>query len=101
MYNIIMEELYFEWDEKKNEKNKIKHGLSFEQAKEVFYDDAAILFDDPDHSIGEERFIIIGRIKSQKICLVSHCYRNDNNVIRIISARKATKKETERYMKGW
>ena len=62
-YNIIMETLYFEWDENKNEINKKKHGLSFETAKEVFYDDNAVLFDDPDHSIGEERFLIIGMIK--------------------------------------
>lgn len=62
-YNIIMETLYFEWDENKNEINKKKHGLSFETAKEVFYDDYAVLFDDPDHSIDEERFLIIGMIK--------------------------------------
>ena len=58
-----METLYFEWDENKNEINKKKHGLSFETAKEVFYDDYAVLFDDPDHSIDEERFLIIGMIK--------------------------------------
>lgn len=74
----------FEWDENKNEINKDKHGLSFEDAKEVFEDDNAILFDNPDHSIGEERFLIIG-MTSSKICIVSHCYR-DNDTIRIISA---------------
>ena len=65
-----METLLFEWDENKNEVNKKKHGLSFETAQEVFYDDAAILFDDPEHSIGEERFLIIGMIKTSKICIV-------------------------------
>ena len=87
MYNIIMDTLRFEWDPNKNEINKKKHGLSFEAAKEVFYDEFAILFDDPDHSIEEDRFLIIGSIKSQKICIVSHCYRDNENCIRIISAR--------------
>ena len=96
-----MEELRFEWDENKNAINIDKHGLSFEEAKEVFENDNAILFDDPDHSVGEERFLIIGMIKSQKICIVSHCYRDADNVIRIISAREATKSEKETYWKGW
>lgn len=96
-----METLKFEWDENKNEINKKKHGLSFEDAKEVFYDDDAILFDDPDHSIDEERFLIIGALRSSKICIVSPCYRDNENVIRIISARKATKEETNIYLKGW
>lgn len=69
MYNIIMDTLRFEWDSRKNEINKKKHGLSFEIAKEVFYDEFAILFDDPDHSIDEERFLIIGSIKSEKFAL--------------------------------
>lgn len=96
-----MENLIFEWDENKNTINKNKHGLSFEEAKEVFEDDNAILFDDPDHSIGEERFLIIGMTASQNICIVSHCYRDNDNVIRIISARKATKNEKKIYLKGW
>lgn len=96
-----MEELLFQWDENKNAINKNKHGLSFEEAKEVFYDENAVLFDDPDHSVGEERFLIIGMTVSQKILLVSHCYRDNDNVIRIISARKATKNEKKTYLKGW
>ncbi len=100
MYNIIMEMIQFEWDDNKNEINKKKHGLSFEQAKEVFYDDNAVLFDDPDHSAEEERFLIIGMSASSKICIVSHCYR-DNDIIRIISAREATKNEKKIYWKGW
>lgn len=91
----------FEWDKDKNEINKIKHKLSFEEAKEVFYDSNAIIFDDPDHSVGEERFLIIGMISSRKVCIVSHCYRDNDNIIRIISARAATKNERNRYMKGW
>ena len=88
-----MDTLRFEWDPNKNEINKKKHGLSFEAAKEVFYDEFAILFDDPDHSI-------IGSIKSQKICIVSHCYRDNENCIRIISARQATKTEQRVYLDG-
>lgn len=101
MYNIIMESLKFEWDENKNDVNKKKHGLSFETAQEVFYDEAAVLFDDPDHSIGEERFLIIGMLKSSKICIVSHCYRDSDSVIRLISAREATKNERKIYQEGW
>lgn len=93
--------LKFEWDKNKNEINKAKHGLSFEEAREVFEDDNAILFDDPDHSVGEERFLIIGMVKSSKICIVSHCYKDSNNVIRIISAREATKNERKIYQEGW
>jgi hypothetical protein len=96
-----MESIIFEWDENKNEINKKKHGLSFETAKEVFYDDDAILFDDPDHSNGEERFLIIGMTESSKICIVSHCYRDSDNVIRLISAREATKREKQIYHNGW
>ena len=97
----IMETLSFEWDENKNEINKKKHGISFETAREVFYDDNAILFDDPDHSVGEERFLIIGMTRSLKVCIVSHCYRDQDNVIRLISAREATKHERKTYEEGW
>ena len=100
-YNINIETISFEWDENKNEINKRKHGLSFETAQEVFYDDAAIIFDDLEHSIGEERFLIIGMTKSSKICIVSHCYRDSDNVIRLISAKEATKNEKRTYQEGW
>jgi uncharacterized protein len=91
----------FEWDPKKNEINQRKHGLSFETAKEVFYDEFAILFDDPDHSTEEERFLIIGSISTEQICIVSHCYRDNENTIRLISARKATKRERQVYLDGF
>ena len=69
----------------------------------MFYDDAVILFDDPEHSIGEERFLIIGMIKTSKICIVSHCYRESDSIIRLISAREATKNEKKIYLnqEGW
>ncbi len=92
-----MEYIQFEWDPHKNEINKKKHGLSFETAREVFYDECAILFDDPDHSDTEERFLIIGSIQTAQICIVSHCYRDNDNRIRIISARQATKSEQQAY----
>ena len=90
--------MYFEWDEHKNTINQKKHGISFEEARSVFEDEFAILFDDPDHSIEESRFLIIGTSQTEKICIVSHCYRGEDNVIRIISARKATKKEQNVYL---
>lgn len=92
-----MNTLRFEWDENKNSINKRKHKLSFEEAKTVFYDDNAILFDDPDHSIYEERFLILGFTNTSRICIVSHCYRDSDGLIRIISARQATKKEKRYY----
>ena len=69
----------------------------------MFYDDAVILFDDPERSIGEERFLIIGMIKTSKICIVSHCYRESDSIIRLISAREATKNEKKIYLnqEGW
>lgn len=96
-----MNELRFIWDENNNELNKKKHGISFEEAKEVFRDEYAILFDDPDHSYEEERVLIIGITGIKGICIVSHCYRDEGSTIRIISAREATKKEKKFYQKGW
>ena len=93
-----MNEISFEWDENKNLINQKKHGISFEEATGVFYDPQAIVFDDPDHSFGEERFIIIGISAVNKVCTVSHCYRGENDIIRIISARQATKKEITVYI---
>lgn len=89
--------IHFEWDELKNRINKAKHGISFEEASTVFYDTNAILFDDPSHSAREDRFLIIGISRKAHVCIVSHCYRGEDETIRIISARKATKRETEAY----
>lgn len=99
-YNIIMNTIQFEWDNNKNAINKKKHKISFEEASTVFYDDRAILFDDPEHSSEEDRFLIIGTTMSSKICIVSHCYRGNDEIIRIISARKATKTEQSVYEKN-
>lgn len=93
-----MDDLIFEWDENKNELNKKKHKISFDEAKTVFYDDEALLIEDPEHSKEEERFIILGLSKMANILVVCHCYRASETVIRIISARKATKTETNQYL---
>ena len=90
----------FDWDENKNQINQKKHGINFEEASSVFYDEKAILFDDPEHSEWEERFILLGMSNAANACMVCHCYRESDTVISIISARKATKKEAERYVKG-
>ena len=87
----------FEWDENKNIINKKKHHITFEEAKTVFYDEEALVIDDPEHSQEEERFIILGLSKKANLLVVCHCYRASETVIRIISARKATKTETKQY----
>jgi len=94
------EKFVFEWDDKKNRTNLLKHGVSFEEAKTVFFDENAIEFDDPDHSIDEERYLLLGFSQTLKITVVCHCYRDDEAIIRIISARKATKKEQKVYLRG-
>ena len=89
--------LKFEWDEQKNKINKEKYKISVEEAKMVFYDESAIVIDDPDHSQEEDRFIILGLSTKANLLVVCHCYRASDTVIRIISARKATKTETRQY----
>lgn len=90
----------FDWDENKNRINQRKHGISFVEACSVFFDERAILFDDPDHSDEEDRFLLLGISNAANICMVCHCYRESDTVIRIISARKATKNEVNRYERG-
>jgi len=95
-----MQKMIFTWDDNKNISNKRKHGLSFEEAQTVFFDENAIEFDDPDHSINEERFILLGLNQNLKVLIVCHCYRSNESEIRIITARKATKKEQIVYFRG-
>ena len=87
----------FEWDEDKNQENRNKHGIWFEEAKTVFEDDYARVFHDDEHSIDEDRFLIIGKSNTGNALIVIHCYRENDKIIRIISARKATKKEKKIY----
>lgn len=92
-----MEDIRFEWDQNKNEINKKKHKISFEEARTVFYDPEALVIDDPEHSEQEDRFIILGLSKKANLLVVCHCYRESDSIIRIISARKATTTETKYY----
>jgi len=87
----------FEWDSAKATANARKHGVSFEEAQTVFYDEFAIQFFDEEHSGGEERFLLLGMSTEAKMLLVCHCERDAGNIIRIISARKATKRESTFY----
>lgn len=90
----------FDWDDNKNKINITKHGISFEEASSAFLDERALLFDDPEHSEEEDRFLLLGMSEDANLCIVCHCYRESDTVIRLISARKATKKESERYVRG-
>ena len=92
-----MKDIHFAWDESKNRANTRKHGVSFEEAQTVFYDDNAKEYFDPDHSKDEDRFILLGMSSRLRVLVVCHCYRQNDNVIRIISARKADKKERGSY----
>ena len=86
----------YEWNLIKERLNIAKHGVDFEEAKSVFADEFALVLFDEDHSNDEERFLILGMSQKERILLVVHCYR-ENDTIRIISARKATKNETKQY----
>lgn len=88
---------HFEWDEAKNKENQRKHRISFEEAQTVFHDENALRFFDPDHSVHEDRFILLGRSMYAKILIVCHCYRAPQSVVRIISARKADRRESRNY----
>ncbi|RLQ21575.1 BrnT family toxin [Seongchinamella sediminis] len=91
-----MTSLFFEWDETKNASNTKKHGISFDEAKTVFTDQYARLIADPDHSEDEDRFILLGTSINSRLLVVCHCIRF-NETIRIVSARKADKRERAIY----
>ena len=92
-----MDRLRFAWDENKNKANRRKHGVSFEEAQAVFFDESAIEFFDPNHSEEEDRFLLLGLSFRLRVLVVCHCYRESQGIIRIISARKATRKERTHY----
>lgn len=95
-----MNQLNFEWDENKHLINKRKHqGISFEEAKTVFADELGLLIPDPEHSYGEERFILMGMSAYSRLLLVCHC-EIDEDTIRIFSAREADKRERRQYKQG-
>lgn len=95
-----MSNIKFEWDAIKASVNKKKHGVSFDEAKTVFFDENAKVIHDSEHSDDEERFVILGLSVVTRILVVIHCYRKKDSIIRIISARKATKRESAQYKGG-
>lgn len=92
-----MNAIRFEWDENKNRDNTRKHGVSFEEAQTVFFDENAIRYFDPDHSEDEDRFIMLGISFKLRVLVVCHCYQVRDTIIRIVSARKANKREARAY----
>jgi uncharacterized DUF497 family protein len=92
--------MHFEWDPAKATLNRRKHGVSFEEARSVFYDDFAIQFFDEAHFHQEERFVMLGMSAEARLLVVVHCERHSGETIRIISARKATKSEAQHYSEG-
>ncbi|CAB1065829.1 hypothetical protein D1BOALGB6SA_10628 [Olavius sp. associated proteobacterium Delta 1] len=93
-----MDSVSFSWDDRKNKSNQAKHRVSFEEAQSVFFDEHAIEYDDPDHSESEDRFLMLGVSYIVRVFVVSYTLRKDGTEIRIISARKATKKEHKAYL---
>ncbi|TXL12757.1 hypothetical protein BMR06_17175 [Methylococcaceae bacterium HT5] len=85
------------WDNNKNKINVSKHGVSFDEAQTAFYDEYAIQFFDPEHSEKEDRFLLLGTSFKLKTLVVCHCFREEEAIIRIISARKADKDESKAY----
>lgn len=87
----------FEWDDSKAMSNKIKHGVTFEEAQSVFYDDFGIQFFDNENSASEERFLLLGLSNNSRVLLICNCEKESGGLIRIISARKATARERKLY----
>ena len=92
-----MGDLRIVWDRRKAKENARKHGITFEEAQTVFLDDHALLISDPDHSDDEDRFVLLGLSARSRIVVVCHCYRESDSEIRLISARKADRKERRQY----
>ena len=92
-----MRAIEFEWDAKKAKANTKKHGVTFEEARTTFYDENALQFFDPEHSEDEDRFILLGTSFKLNTLVVCHCFRQDEKIVRIISARKADKDEAKVY----
>jgi uncharacterized DUF497 family protein len=92
-----MSEIGFDWNSRKASENERKHGVTFEEAKSAFLDENARLIPDPEHSADEDRFILLGLSIQLRFLLICHSYREDDEVIRIISARKADRSERKQY----
>lgn len=100
-YTTKVRDLRFEWHEAKNAANRRKHGVSFEEARSVFFDERALLIGDPDEASGEDRFVLLGMSTALRVLLVCHCYREREAAIRIISARRADRAERADYERRW
>ena len=94
-----MKNLIFSWGDNKNSENVRKHGVSFEEAQTVFFDEKALEFEDPDHSETEDRFLLLDLSQKLRVLVICHCFRKTESEIRIISVRKATAKEQKVYYK--
>ena len=92
-----MNGIAFEWDESKNKANLQKHGISFEEAESVFYDQYSLLIADPDHSETEDRFLLMGLSAKLRLLVVCHCFEVDDGLIRVISCRISSKQEMSLY----
>jgi len=90
--------LEFEWDEQKARANERKHGVTFDEGRTVFYEEIALVYDDPDHSEDEERYLLVGPSARRRLLVVVHGFREDDEVIRIISAREATRRERDAFV---
>ena len=99
-YTVTTGDMSFEWDVDKSSLNESKQGVSFMEAHSAFFDVDAKLIADPDHSADEDRFVLLGISFEPRIILVCHCYRGDGEVVRIISARIATREESKSYRTG-
>jgi uncharacterized protein len=94
-------ELRFEWDSRKDRANQRKHKVSFDEASSVFSDEGALLLADPEHSEDEDRFLLLGLSSALRLIVVHHTFRAGGDVIRVISARKATRAERAQYVRRW
>jgi uncharacterized DUF497 family protein len=94
-----MRKLQFQWDENKAAENFKKHGISFQEAESVFYDEKAVEFYDDQHSAWEDRFLLLGLSANLRLLLVCRCFKENDSIIRIISARKATRNEAKFYQR--
>ncbi|NUM52990.1 MAG: BrnT family toxin [Candidatus Hydrogenedentes bacterium] len=92
-----MREIRFTWDPKKATANVAKHGISFEEARSVFFDEHAVEFYDDEHSEWEDRFLLLGMSSRLRLLMVCHCFRESDGVVRIVSTRKATQRESAHY----
>jgi uncharacterized DUF497 family protein len=96
-----MSDLRFEWDPVKAASNRRKHGVTFDEAATAFADEQGVLIADPDHSADEDRFILLGMSGARRLLVVVHVVRERDTVIRIVSARKATRSERQTYDERW